>query len=245
MTNSTDPGKAAQHAPQGNAYHSRIEICRILQFLASDRCSVSAEIESGKLFISHILSVDTAGYFVIAYCANKPLNSVLFSLPSLEFTASYLESRIVFRVSNPKDIQFNGQPSIQFAFPQSITLHNRREHPRIPVPEDMSLRCIADENGIISFESRITDISMDGMGGLLYAADIKLETGTILKGCRIIIRGDKSIIADLEVRYTKTITLQDGALINRTGVRFVQRPKGIEELINMFTQNPGNTVASR
>lgn len=246
MTAPADLSKAAQHTlPDNVLYRSRIEICRILQFLASDDCSVSAEIGGGKLFVSHILSVDTAaGHFVIAYCANKSANSVLFSLPSLEFTANHQGAHLVFQVSNPKDTQFDGQPAIQFTFPQSVILCHRRKQTRIAIPADVSLRCIADEGGVISFEARITDISLGGMGGLLYSTDIMLEAGTVLKGCRIIIPGSKAIIADLEVRYTKTITLPDGMLINRAGVRFVQRPKEIEALINMFTQDLDKTAAS-
>lgn len=246
MTNSTDSSKTAPHVPPGNVlYRSRIEICRILQFLASDCCSISAEIGNNQLFTSHILFVDPdAGYFVIAYCANKSANSVLFGLPSLEFTANHQGAHLVFQVSNPKDTQFDGQPAIQFALPQSAILHHRREQPRIPVPADISLRCIADEGGIISFEARITDISLDGMGGLLYGVDIMLEAGTILKSCRIIIPDGNAIIADLEVRHTTTVTLADGTLAHRTGVRFMQRPKEIEALINRFAQDLDNPTAS-
>lgn len=247
MTKPADLSKTAQHTSPGNVlYHSRVEICRILQFLVSDSCPVSAEIWNNQLFVSHILSVDPgAGYLVVAYSANKSANSVLFGLPSLEFTANPHEGQLVFRVSNPTSIQFDSQPAIQFALPQSVILNHRREQPRIPVPEDVSLRCIADEGGIISFEARITDISLDGMGGLLYSSDIALEAGTILKGCRIIIPGGKAIIADLEVRYTKMITLPDGTSINRAGVRFVQKPEGIEALIDMFAQNPDDAAAPR
>lgn len=244
MTDPADLSKTAQHGPPGNGlYRSRAEICRILQFLAGDRCPVSVEIGDNRQFVSHILSVDSdAGHFFIAYCANKSANSVLFGLPLLEFTADHQGAYLVFQVSNPKDAQFDGQPAIQFTLPQSVTLYRRRKQPRIPVPEDVSLRCVADEGGVISFEARITDISLGGMGGLLYSPDITLEIGTVLKGCRIIVPGGEAIIADLEVRYTKIITLPDGTPIHRAGVRFLQKPKGIEALIDMFAQNPDDTA---
>lgn len=245
MTDPDDFSKTAQHEPPGNVlYRSRIKICRILQFLVSDNCPVSAKIGSNQLFASHLLSVDPdAGYFVVAYSANKSANSILFSLPSLEFTANPHRGHLVFQVSSPTDMQFDGKPAIQFALPQSIILKHRREQPRMPVPEDASLRCIADEGGIISFEARIADISQGGLGGLLYSADIALEVGTVLKDCRIIIPGRKAITADLEVRYTKTITLPDGKSINRAGVRFVRKPEGIKVLVDMFAQNSDNTTS--
>lgn len=246
MTASDAPNPAMQQPPSGDIlYRSRADICRILQFIASDHCSISAEIGSNRLFVSHILAVNPdTGHFVIAYCSNKSANSVLFGLPEVEFTASHQGAHVVFRVSKPKDTQFDEQPAIQFELPQSVTLYHRREQPRIPVPDDVSLRCVADADGVISFEARITDISLGGMGGLLYNPDIVLQTGTVLKGCRIIIPNGEAIIADLEVRYTKKITLADGTLINRAGVRFMQRPQGIEALINMFAKDLDFTATS-
>lgn len=245
MTDPADLIKTAQHTPPGNVlYNSRVEICRILQFLMSDSCPVSAEIGNNQLFESRILSVDPGtGYLVVAYSANKSANSVLFGLPSLKFTANPHKGHLVFQVSNPTDMQFAGKPAIQFALPQSVILNHRRKQPRISVPEDVSLRCIADEGGVISFEARINDISLEGMGGLLYSDDILLEAGTILKGCRIVIPGGKAVIADLEVRYTKMIALLDGTFINRAGVHFVRKPEGIEALINRFAQNSDSTEA--
>lgn len=236
----------AQPAPQDSVlYRSHIEICRILQFLANDRCPVSAEVGARAPFVSHILSVDAAsGHFAVAYCTNKSLNSALFGLPSPEFTATFQEAHLAFRVSAPNDTQLDSQPAIQFDFPESITFFHRRKQPRVAIPEDVSLRCIADEGGVISFEARIADISLGGMGGLFYSADIILEAGTTLKNCRIIVPGGRAIVADLEVRYTKAITLPDGTLINRAGVRFVQRSKEMEELIARFSTDPDDTATT-
>lgn len=244
MTKPADLSKTAQHtSPDNVLYHSRVEICRILQFLVSDSCPVSAKIGNNQLFVSRILSVDPdAGYFVVAYSADKSANSVLFGLSSLELTANPHTGYLVFQVSRPTDMQFDGKPAIQFALPQSVILNHRRKQTRVPVPEDVSLRCVADEGGVISFEARITDISLGGMGGLLYSSDITLEIGTVLKGCRIIIPGGKAVIADLEVRYAKMITSPDGTSINRAGVRFVQKPEGIEALIGRFAQNPDDVA---
>lgn len=246
MTNSIDTGKTAQHTPPGTVlYRSRGEICRILQFLVSDSCPVSVELGNDRIFVSHILSVDrNAGYFVVAHSADKSINSELFGPTSLEFTANPHRGYLVFKVSGPADMQFKGKPAIQFALPQSVVLNHRRELARVSVPEDVSLRCIADEGGIISFETRITDVSLSGMGMLRYSADILLEAGTILEGCRIILPGGKVIVADLEVRHTKVDTLPDGTSVSRAGVCFAKKPDGIEALIEMFARNADNPAAS-
>lgn len=210
----------------------------------SEHGSLSAGIGNYQQFVSHILSVDpAAGHFIVAYCANKSLNAALFGLPVLEFTASHRGAHLVFQVSHPSDTQFEGRPGIRFAFPQSLILYHRREQPRIPVPADMSLRCVADAEGVIPFEARITDISIDGMGGMLYDSDVRLAAGAVLKGCRIITPAGEAIVADLEVRYTATIALPDGTLARRAGVRFVQRPERIDALIGLFVRDLDRAAA--
>ncbi len=237
MSAPTNPGKTVTH--ENALYRSRIEIYRILQALARDNISVSVEIGDGRLFVSRILCVEPkADRLVIAYCANKSLNSALFELPSLEFTATNRQdAHLVFKVSDPVETQFDDKPAIQFALPKSLVLYHRRENPRIPVPAETSLRCIADAGGFAPFESHIADISHDGLGGILYDRDIKLGPGAILKGCRIIIPGGKAIVADLELRYVTLITLPDGTLANRAGFRFIQKPDELVELLNFFIQD--------
>lgn len=224
--------------PENVLYRSRIEICRILQALEKGRSSIFAEIGSGRTFVSRILLVDPRmGYFISSYCANKLLNSRLLKLPSLKFTANYQDAHLVFEVLNPAETLFDDQPAIQFALPKTLISYRRREHPRISISVASSLRCIAEAGGVAPFESRISDISHDGLGGMLYDCDIKLEPGAVLKDCRIIIPNGKAVVADLELRYVTMVRLPDGTLANRAGLRFIQRPDEIAELINFFIQD--------
>lgn len=230
------PASNGKAKPPANVlYRSRIEICRILEALAKDSTSISAEISSGMMFVSHIFLVDQhMGHFVISYCANKALNNRLSELPSVKFTARHHDAHIEFEASNPTETQLDGQPAIRFALPNSLILGNRREYQRIPVPAEASLRCIADEDGFLPFEAQISDITHDGLGGMVYSSDINIEPGTILNGCRIIIPGGNAVVVDLIVKNIKLITLADGTTANRVGLRFIQRPDEITELINFF-----------
>lgn len=230
---------ASKAKPPANVlYRSHIEICRILEALAKDSTSISAEISVSRTFVSHILLVDQQmEHFIIAYGANKALNNKLLEFPSLKFTANHNGAYTEFEVSNPAETQLNGHLAVQFALPNSLILGNRREHPRIPVPAEASLRCIADEEGFAPFESHISDISHDGFGGMIYDPDINLEPGTALKKCRIIIPSGKAVVVDLEVRNIRIITLPNGTLANRVDFRFIQRPDEITELINYFNQD--------
>ncbi|TAJ80696.1 MAG: flagellar brake protein [Gallionellaceae bacterium] len=230
---------SAKSAPPENVlYRSRIEICRILQDIAKSHSSLFAELDGGRTFVSRILFVDPrAGYFVVSYCANKSLNSKLLKTPSLKFTANYRDAHLIFEVANPGETRFDGQSAIQFALPNTLILYRRRESPRIPIPAEASLRCIADATGFVPFESHITDISHDGLGGIIYDRGIKLEPGSVLTACRIIIPGSKAIVADLLLRHISLTVLADGTLAHRAGFRLLQRPDELPELINFFAQN--------
>ncbi|MEJ1958425.1 MAG: flagellar regulator YcgR PilZN domain-containing protein [Nitrosomonadales bacterium] len=196
--------------PDNLLFRSRIEICRTLQSLAQERCKLYAEVGSRK-FESFILLVNTQNdHIVISYWKNKEVNSKLLKQHSLRFTAVYHDAQIVFEVLNPTEVLFEGQPAIQYDLPKILISHHLREQPRIPIPVEASLRCVADENGFVPFESYICDISQDGLGCILYDRDVKLEPGVILNGCRIIIPGGKAVVADIKLCHIEMVTLPDG-----------------------------------
>jgi c-di-GMP-binding flagellar brake protein YcgR len=219
-------------------FRSRIEICRLLHVLAQDRCAISAKVMNHHPFSSSFLAlnVDT-GHFVVAYGQHKSINGMVLASPAIEFTANHKELHYTFSGTSPEETRFENHPAIQFVLPETLLLHNRREHPRIPIPENMSLRCIADEAGYIPFESHITDISRDGLGCLVYDPDIILEKGIILKGCRIILPNGEAVIVDLQLCYAAPVTLPDGTAANRAGLQFIQTPDKIKKLINHFIQD--------
>ncbi len=239
MSTSAIPGKA----PENLLFRSRLEICRILQLLAQEQSPLTARLDRGLAFASHFLSVDPcSGHFTVAYGAHKEGNAALLESASVEFTATDRHGlHFSFAASDPEEVRHDEQPAIRFTLPRALLLHNQREHARIPVPADISLRCIADEAGVIPFESHINDISHDGLGCLIYDPDINLDTGALLRGCRIILPDGDAVIADLEVMHIATITLPDGRTAHRAGLHFLQQPVEIPKLIKLFIQDLGKT----
>ena len=235
----TSPTPTGDLTVSGNLlFRSRIEISRLLGVLVQANCSLSAQIMNNHPFASKLLALDAAEeHFIIAYSQHKTINSMVLGSPSVEFTAQHNNHHYTFTGTAPEETRFDNQPAIQFVLPKTLLLHNRREHPRIPIPENISLRCIADEAGFIPFESHITDISHDGLGCLIYDTDIILEKGGILRGCRIILPNGEAVIADLELRYATPTTLPDGTRANRAGLHFIQTPDEIKKLINFFIQD--------
>ncbi len=228
--------------PENILFRSHIEICRILQVLAQEHCKITAEIGKDRhYFPSHMLSINLeSNHFYIAYSSNKSLNAKLLAEPSTEFTATDPQNlHFTFSGTNPEEKETlpGGEPAIQFEMPKVLLLHNQREHSRLPIPADVTLRCVADEAGIIPFESHVTDVSHDGLGCLIYDPDINLEKGTILKSCRIVIPNGDAVITDIILRHISTVTLPDGTIAHRAGFRFSRRTPEQQKVINMFIQD--------
>lgn len=235
MTDPAATDTTARNAPSSALYRSRIEIHRILQSIARDGGTVSAEVGDSKLFVTRLLHVDDASeHLAFAFGTDKSTNRLVLNQRSLEFVVNHHGAHITFAVSGPSQTMCNGEPAIRYPFPHALVLNQRRGQPRIRIPPDVSLRCLVDDPGGMPFEVRIVDISLDGMGTMLYDRGIALAAGMILKGCRIMIPGGHLIVADLEVRNAIAVTLPDGTPASRAGVRFVKKPEGIEALIDMF-----------
>ena len=241
MTQPKNTGKPDQdlaHA-SGVLFRSRIEIGRILEALRRQGATLSAEVGGGeRLFLTRVLQVDAArNFFVTEFSDEHPANKEAVTLGSLDFVTQLEGARIEFEAAQPEDTLYRGKPAIRFAFPLALVRSQRREHPRVPVPSEVSLRCVADSAGIMPFEARIVDISLGGIGGMIYDASIRLPVGSVLKGCKIVIPGHDPVVADVEVRHTASLIQDDGSLAFRSGVRFIEEPKKLQALIDVFIHN--------
>ncbi len=240
MISFPQPGDPAPRAaPENVLYRSRTEIGRIMQRLAEGGCSVSTVLGGNEQFVSRLLAVNlVSGHFYIAYSANKLLNSALFARPATEFTTTYEGNHFVFPAANPSASLYEGQPAIRFTLPVSLLRYHQHERPPVAAAaSEISLRCIADEGGFLPFEARIIDISLDGIGSMLYDKDIVLDPDVPLKACRIIIPNESPVITDAKVLNTVRVTLPDGTVVNRASLSFLQLPEKIDALINVFIQD--------
>lgn len=234
-----------QHAkkspPENLLFRSHIEICRILRVLMKERSPLKTEVGRGHLFKSRVLAVDESNNrFAIAYCQNKSTNSELLQAPVVGFTASSQHgAHFSFEAAAPKANQLGGDPVIQLDLPQTLLLHNRREHPHLPVQGPVSLRCVSNAFGEQPFEGKITDVSHDGLGCLLYDFRIDLEIGSVLKGNRIVLPDGSSVLADLELRHISNVVLDDGSVAHRAGFRFAKKREALEKLGPLFIQDLG------
>ena len=121
---------------------------------------------------------------------------------------------------------------IELDFPDALVALQRRAHARGGVPP-VPLRCEV-QVGVLSFDAHVVDISLSGLGALIYDPGIHLEPGTVLKGARILHPERRPVLVDLELRYMRPVTLPDGSAAVRAGCRLLASRRVIEDLMRLF-----------
>jgi hypothetical protein len=132
-------------------------------------------------------------------------------------------------------VEHQGKPAIRFKFPHVLADRQRREHDRASVAEADSAGMPRRRGGVLSFKGGLVDISVGGLGFLIYHPSITLEPGTVLKGCRIG-QDESPLILDLEVRFSEMIELADGTRAERSGCRVVVGPETLKEFVERLSK---------
>lgn len=210
------------------------EIARVLEPLAARREAVTAQLEiEQERFSSLFIHADPARQFIlITPSANESANAALLARPRVTLVSAPGGWHIEFVAVEPREVVHDGARAIRLGYPEVLTAQQRRQQSRVDLPPKVPLRCIADAGGITPFEAQIVDISLGGIGILLYPSDITLEPGTVLVGCRIAVPGDTPVTIDLEVRHSEVVTLPDGSRACRSGCRFVNAAGEVKKLVN-------------
>ena len=184
------------------------------------------------LFQSRLRAVDPAESFIILKSSSdEAANAAPLSRPRCTFFASLPGGHVEFAAADPQQIVHDGAAAIRLGFPDVLAYHQRRQDERATVSPQVPRVCLADAGGVLSFEGGLVDISVGGLGFLVYDPSITLEPGTVLKGCRIDPRGEPPLILDLEVRYSELVPFADGTRAARSGCRVVEHPESLKEFV--------------
>ena len=210
-----------------------LEIEHILRILESRNVPITAHLHAGELlFKSRLYVVDpVAACTVIESSADEAANAALLSRPRCTFFASPIGGHVEFVAADPQKVEHEGKPAIRLKFPDVLADRQRREYDRASVAEQIPLQCLADAGGVLSFKGGLVDISVGGLGFLIYHPSITLEPGTVLKGCRIGSDDESPLVLDLEVRYSEMVELADGTRAERSGCRVVVGPETLKEFV--------------
>ena len=182
--------------------HSASEIAYVLELLKANNQPITTHLHGGELgFTSRLRVIDPAGSrIIIEPSPDEAANAALLSRPRCSFFASVPGGRVEFAAADPQRIEHDGTPAIRLKFPDVLADRQRREYDRATISPQVPLECVADEGGVLSFKGGLVDISIGGLGFLMYDPNITLEPGTVLKGCVIEPYDAKPLVLDLEVR---------------------------------------------
>lgn len=218
---------------------SGIEIERTLNAIHAAGDVVSATLKGGELlFLSRLLQVDAAGALIVLACSEvKEANSALLAAPAVAFACNHEGAHYEFVAGDPREAQYRGVPALQLGFPAALLAVQRRSTPRIRVPPKVPLGCEI-RAGALSFDAKVIDISLSGLGAIVFDLAIRLEAGMRL-AARIEHPERPAVEVDLEVRHVSRVASSEGGYVSRAGCRFVGTPKDIEDLIRLFVTELG------
>jgi c-di-GMP-binding flagellar brake protein YcgR len=215
---------------------SGIEIDRILCAIAEDGDTVSATVKPAKvLFLSRLVNVEPVKQFMlVSYSDHKPANSALLAAKSVTFKCNHRGAQFAFSCNAPRQTTHEREPAIQLGMPTTmLALLHRRGLQRVEVPARAEVDCQL-RMGVLAFDARLVDVSMDGMGFLLAEDAMPLCAGTRLEGARIRHPSREPLVVDIEVRHVTRVALADGRRATRIGCRILAASRELEDLIRLF-----------
>ena len=204
--------------------------------MAEDGDTVSATMKPAKvLFLSRLVYVEPVKQFMlVSYSDHKPANSALLAAKSVTFKCNHRGAQFAFSCNAPRQVTHEREPAIQLGMPTTLlALLHRRGLQRVEVPARAEVDCQL-RMGVLSFDARLVDVSMDGMGFLLAEDAMPLCAGTRLEGARIRYPNREPLVVDIEVRHVTRVALPEGRRATRIGCRILAASSELEDLIRLF-----------
>lgn len=215
---------------------SGIEIDRILSAMVQDHSTLTANLPSQVIFLSRLVSVDPVKQRVIlAYSDYKTANTVLLGSESVTFRCHHRWGQFAFACNKPRTSHHAGQPAIEMTAPTILlALQHRRRVSRSPVASEPAELYCELRMGLISFDARLVDMSLDGRAFLLGDPGIPLCAGTRLQAVRIEPRGRPALTVDIDVSHVIPSVLPNGQPGTRIACRIVADEATMEQLVRTF-----------
>lgn len=215
---------------------SGIEIDRILSTMVDDHATITANLPGQVIFLSRLVCVDPVKERVqLAYCDYKAANTALLASGSVTFRCHHRWGQFAFACTRPRPASHGGQPAIGMAAPTIVIgLQHRRKVIRSTAPlEPPEISCEL-RLGLIAFDARLVDMSLDGRAFLLADPALPVCAGTRVEGVRIRPRGCEPLEVDIDVAHVIPTVLPNGERATRIGCRILARDRAMEQLVRVF-----------
>jgi len=106
------------------------------------------------------------------------------------------------------------------------------------LPPSVALRCEM-RIGALTLEAAVVDVSLGGMGTLVYDSRVRLEPGMRIANARVMHGDNAPVTVDLEISNVSTVVDRDGRPANRAGCIIHGSRETLEELVLMFISDLG------
>jgi c-di-GMP-binding flagellar brake protein YcgR len=219
----------------GLLVRSGIEIGRLLDAMREDHVTLTANVPPQLMFLSHLVYVEPVkGYLRLSYSDHKAANAAALAVDKLTLRCNHRGAQFAFSACAPHAVLPGGEPCIQCELPTVVlAMQQRRAATRLAVPAQAPVTCRV-RMGAQTFDAKVADISVDGIGTLFSDAAIPICAGTKLERAVISHPQHEPIAVVLEVRYVSRVRLPNGERASRIGCRIVSSAKDMEELIRLF-----------
>lgn len=213
---------------------SGIEIERILQAMVRDGTPVTAKLPD-LVFLSRLVTFEPLERSVIvAYCDHKPANTAVLASRSVTLLCNHRGAQFAFACKQPRHAMHAGHPAIRiFAPPIMLAMQHRHSRVNGKLPGEADVECEL-RMGVLSFDAKLVDMSLDGHAFLLGAPAIPLCAGTRLEGAKISLGAREPVIVDIEVDQVIQAVLPDGRRATRIGGRVVADRERMDKLTRLF-----------
>jgi c-di-GMP-binding flagellar brake protein YcgR len=214
---------------------SGIEIDRILEGIAQDGATVSATLPSERMFISQLVAVNPVEQrMYLSYSDLTESNRAVLAQGSVLLKCHHRGARFSFSGRSPRSAVHGKDPAIQFAMPTQVVAVGQRFQARpARVPLQAPIECEL-RMGVLAFDARLVDVSLDGRGFLVHDDVIPLCAGTRISAARIRHPQREPLEVDLEIAHVTPVVLPDGKRATRIGCRILASAGDLEELIRLF-----------
>lgn len=106
------------------------------------------------------------------------------------------------------------------------------------MPATVALMCEM-RIGALSLEAAVVDISLGGLGTLVYDSRIRLEPGMRVERARILHGANDPITVELEITNVTAVKDREGRTANRAGCVIRGSRQTLEDLVRMFISDLG------
>jgi len=201
--------------------------------MVDDAAPVTAKLPD-VMFLTRLLTLDPVHQqLTVAFGDHKPGNSALLASRSVTFMSNHRGAQFAFACTKPVQVMHAGQPAVRMAAPPIVlAMQPNRRSQATKLPSEPDVRCDL-WLGVISFEVRLVDMSLDGRAFLVGDDAIPVCAGTRLPNVKIS-DGGRPLTVDIVVDHVSVAAVQNGKRGTRIGCRIVTDREKLEKIIKLF-----------